>query len=88
MSRSASASVRLSAAGAAPTATAANRDRHSGSGHCGDREPAVTTAAGEHVFGGGALDLDTAETEWLEPTVDVSFGTGDAWRGCSLDSGN
>ncbi|BCX48666.1 hypothetical protein HAHE_25740 [Haloferula helveola] len=45
----------------------------------GGGTPNITTTSGEHVFGGGALNLDKASNEFLEPTVDFGFSTTDEW---------
>ncbi|MCU0779532.1 MAG: hypothetical protein MUF04_00360, partial [Akkermansiaceae bacterium] len=41
--------------------------------------PSITTTPGEFVFGGGALDLNKAENEYLVPTTAFSFSTTDSW---------
>ncbi len=45
----------------------------------GGGTPVITTTAGEFVFGGGALDLNKAENEYLVPASNFSFSTTDAW---------
>jgi hypothetical protein len=41
----------------------------------------ITTTAGEHAFGGGALDLDstTSNQRYLDLTNPITFGATDAW---------
>ncbi len=43
--------------------------------------PQITTAAGEHRFGGGALDLasSTADAVYLDLEAPLEFAAGDAW---------
>lgn len=45
----------------------------------GAGNPAISTAAGEHVRGGGALDLDQASNAYLALAPKIRFGTADAW---------
>ncbi|BCX48667.1 hypothetical protein HAHE_25750 [Haloferula helveola] len=54
--------------------TGASNDLTAGNG-----TPVITNTVGEYVFGGGALDLSRAESEWLAPTTDFSFSTSDSW---------
>lgn len=43
--------------------------------------PAISATAGEHQFGGGALDLNstTGDQHYLNLGTGLSFGSGDAW---------
>ena len=54
----------------------------SGSGNhltSGAGTPAISGTNGEFVFGGGALDLNKANNEFLVPTSNFTFGIGDPW---------